>query len=549
MSPEPFDDHSPGHDMPEAGVESKTSSVETAPTAVLTSPGFLHPSSIVFEVLSHVRQFIIPAIIGVVTAAQGSMWGMGFAAVVFAGSLLATLLRYFTLRYRIQDHDFVVTEGLLFRRVRSVPIRRIQNMDLVQNVLHRIFGVAEVNIETASGTKPEATLRVLTHSQIRELRLAIFGNTAGRPLQSVQEMGAVPLYASPADHALTEPLEAEHVHAQQTIYAIPLSQLVWAGLTSNRGLVLLGILLGFYYQAGLDDRIDLEFLGNLLPQRQDSATIIGLFLLGFLALMLALRVVSVAWYVLRFYDYRLTRHNEDLRISCGLFTKVSATVPRRRIQFVSVHRSLLMRWLGLASIRIETAGGSGTENENAATTVSRRWFLPVVSDQDVDRILGELRPGIAWGVEDVHWHGVSPLAGRRLIRFAVLASILLAGVGLAITRPWGWLAGPIACPLFIVLALKKSKARRYARTDWGVAYQSGLLTRKLSFAFYDRIQTLQLSQSPFDKRWRMASLRIDTAASGPAEHRIDVSLLDEKFAASQFNNLQQAAAQHRPSWA
>ena len=115
--------------------------------------------------------------------------------------------------------------------------------------------------------------------------------------------------------------------------------------------------------------------------------------------------------------------------------------------------------------------------------------------------------------------------------------------------PWGWLAGPVAFPLLWLLIKKKSRSRKYARTDWGIAYQSGWLTRKLSFAFYDRIQALQVSQSPFDRRWKMASLSIDTAAAGPADHTIDIEYLDEEFAFSQFSELQQHAASHQPSWA
>ena len=54
---------------------------------------------------------------------------------------------------------------------------------------------------------------------------------------------------------------------------------------------------------------------------------------------------------LRFWGFRLQRAGEDLRISAGLLTRTSATIPRRRIQVVAVHESILRRLLKRASVR------------------------------------------------------------------------------------------------------------------------------------------------------------------------------------------------------
>lgn len=533
------------------------------PESQLDEPRFLHPSSVIFEALSQVRQFIVPAIFGVYSAAQGGSWGIGFAVLLFSASLLFTLVRYFTLRYRVHAGDFIVTEGLLFRRVRSVPIRRIQNMDLTQNVLHRIFGVAEVRIETASGSKPEATLRVLTRPQIEELREAILGSSRVALAVSDQPVDSLPNLDSPPPNLTSEGNPAARRSGDSApllrptgpgtlVHRIPLAQVLQAGLASNRGTVLLGVLAGFFFQDDWWRTSNFNFLPESVREtfaEQPKWQTLFLFGLGaFAVLFVILRLVSVTWYLLRFYNHRIERVGQDFRVSCGLFTKVSATVPSRRIQFISVHRSLIMRAFGLAAIRIETAGGAGQGNEDAATTVSRRWFLPAVRESEVQRILSELRPTVDWSLRDADWQGVSPLTGRRLLRLAAIACLVISLVGLAVTRPWGWLAGIVAFPIFSWLAIKKSKAKRFAQLDWGVAYQSGLFVKKMSFAFFNRFQTLQISASPFDKRWHMATLSIDTAAAGPAEHVVEVDYLDSAFAQAQFVQLQAAAAKHQPEW-
>ncbi len=66
----------------------------------------------------------------------------------------------------------------------------------------------------------------------------------------------------------------------------------------------------------------------------------------------------------------------------------------------------------------------------------------------------------------------------------------------------------------------------YALTDDTVVYRSGWWGRRLSAARFNKIQALELVQSPFDRRNRMAALRVDTAGSGPVGHAMAMAFLD-----------------------
>ena len=87
---------------------------------------------------------------------------------------------------------------------------------------------------------------------------------------------------------------------------------------------------------------------------------------------------------------------------------------------------------------------------------------------------------------------------------------------------------------------------RYCRLENGVVYRSGILSRKISITFFDKIQTLRVDQSPFDRRWKMARLSVDTAAAGPANHTIAVPYLAESFAQDEFQRLREATVQTQP---
>jgi putative membrane protein len=108
-------------------------------------------------------------------------------------------------------------------------------------------------------------------------------------------------------------------------------------------------------------------------------------------------------------------------------------------------------------------------------------------------------------------------------------------------RPFGLLAGPLLLPLLIWHARRYASSLRYARFGPFVVYRSGVLTKKTSVTFIDKVQVIDVLQTPFDRRWRMARLRVDTAAAGPAAHRVRVAFLDERFARDELAAIAQLA--------
>ena len=498
---------------------------------------FLHPSSLLFTIISQLRQNLIPAIIALFGAARNNSF-VAIAAAIFVLSIVAATIRYLTLRYSIQNGELTVQSGLIFRRLRKVPTSRIQNIDLVQNVLHRLFGVAEVRIETASGTEPEATLRVLSLSQIENLRSKVRSAAlANKPKQAETAHG---------DESTNEPATPDI----KEILKIPLYWLFKAGLASNRGMVMVGFVLGLWYQnLGTEDRDfrnvrdQIEGMSGLLPDVGQGWFMWLAVVVAAVAVLLLIRLLGIGWYILRFFGYRLTQQGNDFKISCGLFTKVSATVPVRRIQFISIHRPLLMRWLGLASIRIETAGGAGKSSENATTSVSKRWFIPVVPESMIAELMSVIRPELQWTENSFDWQPLAPRAASRFVRKAIVMSAVLMAVGYALSQPWGWVPGLVLSPLLIWYSIKRSRSTKYTRIGDGVIFRSGVFTRKTSITFFEKVQGASVSQSPFDRRWGMRTLTVDTAAAGPANHTISVRFLDAAFAEKEYFEILRLSSQ------
>jgi putative membrane protein len=76
---------------------------------------------------------------------------------IFTGpGIIATLpylfFRYHTLRYRFDDEGIHMKVGILFRREVNLTYARIQDIHLRSGVIQRWLGLANVQIQTASGS-------------------------------------------------------------------------------------------------------------------------------------------------------------------------------------------------------------------------------------------------------------------------------------------------------------------------------------------------------------------------------------------------------------
>jgi len=533
---------------------------------------FLHPLSLVFEVSRMVRSNVLPTIVAIFSARSGNWIGFSIGMSILCIGILIAVIRYVTFRYRVCDGELVIDQGIFGRLHRTIPLQRIQNIDLSQNLFHRLFKVGEVRVETGSGKEPEAVMRVLAIAEYARLKSELTSQRKSEsPATEPQianaptdesEIAVAQLNTSEDQLAATLPDSLNH----PLVLALSPKLVALAGLLSNRGEVIAGLAIGFLWQmrfgesfipgvrfgrndgGGVRDTAqsiaeDSSFFRGMIDNVREHFGSWGLFLLvavGAMFLFGILRVFSAIWYILKFYGYRLEAVDRTLHLSCGLFTKVSATIPLGRVQFISVHRSWLARRFGLASIRIETAGGGGKQSENAASTIGRRWFVPVLRYEDVPRVLVAIDPRIEFEHASIVWQPISKDAGKRMMRGWLFAALAVICSGLFLSPLWGWIPGVLVGLFGPIYVEKKKKSRRYSRTDWGIIYRSGTFVQKCSMTFFEKIQTAKMNQSPFDRRWKMGSLVVDTASAGPANHLIKVELLDAEFASNEFVKLQNA---------
>jgi putative membrane protein len=98
---------------------------------------------------------------------------------LFPIAMVPLYFRYHTLRYRFDDEGISMRWGILFRREIHLTYARIQDIHLRSNVVERWFGLARIQIQTASGSaSAEMTIEgLLEYEGVRDF---IYGKMRGQ---------------------------------------------------------------------------------------------------------------------------------------------------------------------------------------------------------------------------------------------------------------------------------------------------------------------------------------------------------------------------------
>jgi putative membrane protein len=497
----------------------------------------LHPFSVLFGLGSELRQFVIPGIVVLVTArSAGGDW-QGWSMLFLIPYSLSVIARYASFRYRYEEHELVIRTGLIFRNERHIPYARVQNINAVQNVLHRLLNVIEVRIETGGGQEAEAKMSVLPVAALEEMRQRVFADRP--PAGTAVETASVP--ALPAGRVLLQ---------------LSPRELALSGFIDSRGLVVIAAAFGLLWETGLLDRTVDRFFGEQDSGRGLAREVaraiyagsglpldrLALMLVAFIALLGLMRLLSMAWAVIRLHGFTITRTGDDLKTEFGLLTRVVTTIPLHRIQTLTVREGPLHRLFGRAAVRVDTAGGD--QNERGATR--REWLAPIIPRAGLTRFLTEVLPDL--DLSAVEWRGVAPRAVRR----AFVEWMLVAGfiaVPFAFFPSWWDLVVAAVLIGWAALAARKTiDHTRWAATPDAVLYRSGWIWRQLSVARFAKIQVVTMRESPFDRRTKMRSVRVDTAGASDASHRVDIPYLPRATAIDLYHALASTAGGTTFKW-
>ena len=477
----------------------------TAPAPVLAR-GHLHPAILLLRLVDALRQALFPVVFGLVLQ-QWLFVGIGGA--LFVLHLGYALARYLTLEFTLTGDELRVREGLLERQERRIPLDRIQDLGFESTLLRRALGLTVVLVETASGRGVEAQLDALSREQAEHLREVLLAARLRKLPAVAAGAGDAATTAGAPTPLAPPPLEPEWIVHRSSSWELTLR-----GLTDLR---LSAFFVTGFAALQLADQLGLaaRMAGAAQDARQwlaqFSPLVLGGILLGLLFVVMTFGVVtSTLGNLVQFHGFTLLLRGDVLQRRFGLLTTRQKTLPRTRIQRVTLEQPWLRRLLGVAVVKADSAGGSRSDGED----ITSGWdvVVPLAKLEPAHALLPALLPGLereafAWG------RGSPRLIVRTALQGVVLAAVAIAGL-------WPQtgsvsLLALLLVPLWALLGVLVWRNLGFGLGAGFLALQHGVLGRTIAYVPTAKVQAVVVRKGPLAQLLGLAELTVYVAGGSP----------------------------------
>ena len=325
------------------------------------------------------------------------------------------MLRWVTTRFRITPEQIQLRRGLLRRSTVAAPMDRVRTVDVTAHLLHRVLGLAKVEIGTGTSDRKGRDRLVLD---------GLSADAAGRLRAELLHRGEQPRALAAGSPPV--PVEREIVRLKP-------AWVRYAPFTLSGAITGLA-LFGFAWRIGNEAHLDPSRVGPLRAiagQLRRTPLVVDVAAIT-VAVLVFVAVASTAGYVLAFWNFRLTRHSGGtLHVTRGLITSRATSIERRRLHGAEISEALLLRSVGAArclAIATGLRGGPSAERGNGL-------LLPPAPRAEAIRVAADVLGTAAPFTGPLLAHG--PAARRRRLGRALAAAIAL-GAALSVV---GWLTG------------------------------------------------------------------------------------------------------------
>lgn len=515
-------------------------SVDGSSDETVLARGHLHPAILLLRLIDALRQVAFPVILGIAV----EEWFLVAALALFVLQLGYAIVRYLTLEYTLTPEELRIREGLLHRQERRIPLDRIQDLGFESTILRRALGLSVVMVETASGRGVEAKLDALARGDAEHLREVLL--VARAAIDHSQAAKAATTSAASGDE------HGESVGAEPQTPAVQTPAVEWLVHRSTTGELLvrgatdmrlgafavsgyaayeLANQLGFLTQLAGVAQTFRSWLGSLPP-----AVLFGV-LAGILFVVMAFGVLtSTLGNLVQFHGFHMVLRGEVLLRRFGLLTTRQKTLPRARVQRVTIEQTWLRRLCGFAVVKADSAGGSRTDGQD--TTAGWDVVVPLTKLTTAHALLPAMLPGIE--TTTFEWHHGS----RKLVLRTAMQGVLLAGI--AIGGLW-WRIGPnalyalIVIPLWTVLGVLVWRNLGWARGNEFFALQHGIIGKNFACVPTKKVQAVVVRQGIVGQLLGLADLTVYVAGGSPT--RIpDLTLRDARMLSRELSERAAIAA-------
>lgn len=455
----------------------------------------LHPISAVVNFIKGLKDLIFPfVLIFVVNGFQGDSSGGGHwtdfvpyivGFLVLAFILGSGIIKWKRFVYWFEEDELRIEYGLFVKKKRYIPFERIQSLNYTESILHRPFKLVKVTIETAgsgSAKEAEAELTAITRDNAKRIETEL-ANAKKRKTSITK-----------AEVTLTEDQNHESVlDSAVPIYKMSMKDLIILATTSGGiGVVFSGL------------AVFMSQFSDIIPYKEIYDEFVVFLKFGFFIVAISIFMVLLfAWLIsvilttLNYYQFTIVQENDQIVLTRGLLEKKKVSIPIGRVQGIRIVENPLRQLFGYCTVIVESAGGSLEEHDKNIK------LFPLVKKSEIKQPLNQLFVDFDFEPE---WTSSPKRAKSFYYRIDFLWMIPVMVAVSYFYYPYGLLS-LLLFPIVILLALWQHHSAAFAlnRNQLSLRYRG--ISKYTFFIEKKRMQSLQMKQSPFQKRKKLASIQ------------------------------------------
>ncbi|MHA4895631.1 PH domain-containing protein [Pedobacter sp. PWIIR3] len=291
-------------------------------------------------------------------------------------SFIFAYLRYlkFTFFLDKEKQEFVVNKGIFNRDQVIIPLDKIQQVNINQNILQKIIGVYGLKIDTAGAHGEEVSIKAIDETSAYNLKEHLLNKkTVIDPHSEIEEK-----------NEKTEEAPFLKISAW-TLFKV--------GLTSNYGQSL-ALLAAFFYTVIYEGR---QLLDNFQVDKHEiqsavtgMLSIVTVFIL-IACLLIVLLIVNLVRTFYKYFELEISEHTNTLLISSGLIAKKNTLVSPGKVQITKYSQNYFQKKMNMLNMSLRQAhfGQSKKGHEMQGSTLEIPGCNAGERDELLKMILGK----------------------------------------------------------------------------------------------------------------------------------------------------------------
>lgn len=279
--------------------------------------------------------------------------GIGVFVLVLLGFGVYSYLKYRTFTFYIDEeqNEFIVQHGILNKTKTVVQLHKIQQVNLKQNLIHRIVDVYQVNIDSAGSEEKEAVINAVSKEVAMALKAKLLDNERVEVIDSS--------------------VEVEKEIEDKAFLKIDLISLLKVGITSNYAKSI-GLLLTFFFtiyenlkHAGADEFID----GSKVEDFIANYTAVYSILVAILLLFTVIFIINIVRTLVKYYGFKIAKQKGSLIMSYGLIATQSTILKPEKVQIVKITRNFFQKKLKILEVKIKQTISDETKKDKSTLEI------------------------------------------------------------------------------------------------------------------------------------------------------------------------------------